>query len=203
MPFIQIGDEEYMASMTNTTSWYDGVFISSFSQLAAHYAHITKDERPSLPSQVNLPILIHIMYPMEFLQAGKYKSVLQGITRVVAVTHDRNHYGVLEIDITNKRVSNYGGLYRDLDRWLDYVFSAMKHCMLCNLQILHLYRADEPKLMTHGRLRHAKMSIKGLSSAMVLAGKISRLWRILLRPDTGVSDDELVCHHPILEPHNK
>jgi len=98
---------------------------------------------------------------MEFLQVGQYKSVPQGITRVVAVTHDRNHYGVLEIDIPNKRVLIYDGLYRDLDRWLDYVFSAMKRCMLCDLRIPHLYRADEPKLMTHGRSRHTKMSIEG------------------------------------------
>jgi len=35
---------------------------------------------------------------------------------------------------------------------------------------------------------------------MVLEGKISRLWRVLLRPDAGVSDDELVCHHPISQP---
>jgi len=49
----------------------------------------------------------------------------------------------------------------DLGRWLDYVFSAMKCCMLYDLRIPHLYRADEPKLMTHGRLRHAKMSIEG------------------------------------------
>jgi len=148
-----------MASITNKKNWYDGVFISSFSQLAAHYAHITKDEHPSLPSQVNLPVLIHITYPMEFLQEGQYKSVPQGITRVVAVAHDRNHYGVLEIDIPNKRVIIYDGLYRDLDRWLDYVFSTMKHCMLCDLQILHLYIADEPNLMKHGRSRHSKMSI--------------------------------------------
>jgi hypothetical protein len=132
-PFIQIGDEDYMASITNTTNWYNGVFISSFSQLAAHYAHITKDERPSFPSQGNLPILINITYPMEFLQEGQYKSVPQGITRVVAVVHDRNHYGVLEIDIPNKRVVIDDGLYRDLDRWLDYVFSAMKRYMLCDL----------------------------------------------------------------------
>jgi len=156
-----VRDEDYMASMTNTTNWYDGVFISSFSQLAAHYAHITKEERPSLPSQVNLPILIHITYPMEFLQAGQYKSVPQGITRVVAVTHNRNHYGVLEIDIPNMRVLIHDRLYRDLNRWLDYVFSAMKRCMLCGLRILHLYIADEPKLMTYGRLRHPKMSTEG------------------------------------------
>ncbi len=35
---------------------------------------------------------------------------------------------------------------------------------------------------------------------MVLAGNISRLWCILLRQDAGVSDDRLVCHHPISQP---
>jgi len=72
-----VRDEDYMASMTNTTNWYDGVFISSFSQYAAHYAHITNDERPRLPSQVNLPILIHITYPMEFLQEGQSSPFLK------------------------------------------------------------------------------------------------------------------------------
>jgi len=98
---------------------------------------------------------------MEFLQEGQYKSVPQGITRVIEVAHDRNHYGVLKIDIPNKRVLIYDGLFTDLDRWLDYVFSAMKRCMLCGLRILHLYIADEPKLMTYGRLRHPKMSTEG------------------------------------------
>jgi len=35
---------------------------------------------------------------------------------------------------------------------------------------------------------------------MVLAGNISRLWRVSLRQDTGVSNDRLVCHHPISQP---
>jgi len=35
---------------------------------------------------------------------------------------------------------------------------------------------------------------------MVLAGNISRLWCVLLRQDAGVSDDRLVCHHPISQP---
>jgi hypothetical protein len=35
---------------------------------------------------------------------------------------------------------------------------------------------------------------------MVLAGNISRLWRVSLMQDAGVSDDELVCHHPISQP---
>jgi hypothetical protein len=35
---------------------------------------------------------------------------------------------------------------------------------------------------------------------MVLAGIISRLWRVSLRQDAGVSDERLVCHHPISRP---
>jgi hypothetical protein len=35
---------------------------------------------------------------------------------------------------------------------------------------------------------------------MVLAGNISRLWRISPRQDAGVSEDRLVCHHPISQP---
>jgi hypothetical protein len=127
--------EQYLASITNTANWYDGVFISSFAQLAAHYAYITKDERPSLPSGVHIPLLFHITYPMEFLQAGQYKPVPQGIKTVVTVLQDKDNYAVLEIDITKKTVLIYDGLYRDLDRWLDYVFSAFKRCMLCDLRI--------------------------------------------------------------------
>ncbi len=33
--------------------------------------------------------------------------------------------------------------------------------MLCDLQIAHLYAADEPELMTLWRSRHEKMSIEG------------------------------------------
>ncbi len=105
-----------MSSMTNTTNWYDGVFVSPFAQLAAHYVHITYEERHSTLSQrVNLPLLIHITYPKETLVKGQYKALPPGITRVVAVLHEAAHYAVLEIDILNKKVYVYDGLYRDLD----------------------------------------------------------------------------------------
>ncbi len=35
---------------------------------------------------------------------------------------------------------------------------------------------------------------------MVLAGNMSRLWRISPRQNAGVSKDRLVCHHPISQP---
>jgi hypothetical protein len=148
--------------MTNTTNWYDGVFISSFAQLAAHYLHITYEKRHSTLSQrVNLPLLIHVTYPKETLVEGQYNAVLPGVTRVVAVLHEAAHYAVLKIDILNKKVCVYDGLYRDLDRWLDYVFSAMKRCMICDLEAAHLCHPDDPKSMKVSGLRHPKMSIKG------------------------------------------
>ncbi len=39
--------------------------------------------------------------------------------------------------------------------------SAFKRCMLYDLQIPHLYVADDPKLMTLGRSRVPSMSIEG------------------------------------------
>jgi hypothetical protein len=82
--------------MTNTTNWYEGVFISLFALLAAHYAHITYDERHStLCQRVNLPLLIHVTYPKETLVEGQYKALPPGVTRVVAVLHEADHYAVL------------------------------------------------------------------------------------------------------------
>jgi hypothetical protein len=148
--------------MTNTTNWYDGVFISSFAQLAVHYAHITYDKRHStLRQRVNLPLLIHVTYPKETLVEGQYKALPPGITRVVAVLHEADYYALLEIDILNKKVYVYDGLYRNLDRWLDYVFSAIKCCMIYDLEAAHLCDPDNPKLMKVGRSRHPKMSIEG------------------------------------------
>jgi hypothetical protein len=50
-PYIQIGDNDYISSMTNTTNWYNDVFISLFAQLPAHFVHITYEERHGTLSQ--------------------------------------------------------------------------------------------------------------------------------------------------------
>jgi hypothetical protein len=129
--------------------------------------HITYEERHSTLSQrVNLPLLIHITYPKETLVEGQYKALPPGFTRVVAVLHEAAHYAVLEIDILTKKVYVYDGLYRNLDRWLENVFSAMKHCMTCDLEAAHLCDPDNPKLMKVGRSRHPKMSIEGYKLTM-------------------------------------
>jgi hypothetical protein len=38
---ISVGDSDYLTSNKSTNRWYDGVFISSFAQLVAHYAHLS------------------------------------------------------------------------------------------------------------------------------------------------------------------
>ncbi len=75
--------------------------------------------------------------------------------------HEEDHYAVLEVDILNKKVYVYDGLYKDLDRWLDYVLRAMKHCMICDLEVAHLCHLDKPIYMKVGGLRQPKMSIEG------------------------------------------
>ncbi len=93
---IQVGDNDYVASLSNTTSWYDGVFIASFAQFSAHYAHIINHERPSTPRPaVNMPVLIQVTFPKETLVEGQYKALPQGVKTVVAVLHDADHYAVL------------------------------------------------------------------------------------------------------------
>jgi hypothetical protein len=42
---ISFGDSDYLTSNRSTNRWYDGVFISSFAQLAAYYAHLTVLEK--------------------------------------------------------------------------------------------------------------------------------------------------------------
>ncbi len=104
-PYIQIANNDYISSMTNATNWCNGVFISLFAQLAAHYMHITYDERHSTLSQrVNLPLLIHVTYQKQTLLEGQYNALPPGVTRVVTVLHEAAHYAVLEIDILNKKV---------------------------------------------------------------------------------------------------
>ncbi len=41
---LEVGDNIYITANMTANKWYDGTFISSFSALAAHYAHLTLSE---------------------------------------------------------------------------------------------------------------------------------------------------------------
>jgi hypothetical protein len=72
--------------------------------------------------------------PYQILKEGKYKALPDHVTKVVAVMHDRDHYAMMEIDIHEKMVVIYNGLYRELDKWIEHVVRGMKQCMFGMVQ---------------------------------------------------------------------
>jgi hypothetical protein len=159
---MTVGDDTYIMSICTTTNWYDGYFIGSFAQLASHYAHVTYNERNSVSENIDMPMVIHVTFPRQQLEVGQYKALPDGVTRVVAIMHDADHYAVLEITIPTKRIVIYDGLSRNLISWIDHVVSAMKRCMLVTLDAECNSVGDDPTLVP---LRHhqQKNAIQGYS----------------------------------------
>ncbi len=77
---ISVGDSDYFNS--NRLTYH------SFAQLATHYVHLTVSERSSvLGDSYKQPLLLHVTYPNQNLQKGKYKALPDHVTKVVAVMH--------------------------------------------------------------------------------------------------------------------
>lgn len=159
---MTVGDDTYIESIRTTTNWYDGDFIGSFAQLASHYAHVTYNERNSVSENIDMPMVIHVTFPRQQLEVGHYKALPDGVTRVVAIMHDADHYAVLEITVPTKRIVIYDGLSRDLIGWIDHVVSAMKRCMLVTLDAECHSVGDDPTLVPL-RHRQRKNAIQGYS----------------------------------------
>jgi hypothetical protein len=104
-----------------------------------------------------------VTYPNQILQEGEYKAVPHHVTKVVAVMHDRDHYAVMVIDIPEKKVVIFSGLYKDLHKWMDHVVSGMKQCMLLGLNDAICHTANEPSLSNVGRSRGPQKAIHGYS----------------------------------------
>jgi hypothetical protein len=83
------------------------------------------------------------------------------VTKVVAVMHNRDHYAVMVIDISEKKVVIFNGLYKNLHKWMDHVVSGMKRCMLLSLNGAIHHTADEPNLSNVGGSRHPQEAIHG------------------------------------------
>jgi len=171
---ISVGDNRYIESIRTTTNWYDGVFVSSFVQLASHYAHTTVNERFVGDTEApDMPMVIHITFPRQQLQVAQCKKIPDGVTRVVGVMHDADHYAVLEIDLTSKQLIVYDGLNRDLIQWMDHIDCALKRCMRIPLDAAYVANGDEPVLIKSGRREQVK--IQGYS----LSYDYSQQWRLV------------------------
>ena len=156
---IQVGEDAYLDSITNTTNWYEGLFVSSFAQMTAHYAHTVL----SGSNNINT-ILIHVTFPRGALTPELCKSLPVAMTKVVSVLHDASHFSVLEIDVVNKTVLVFDRLNRELTTWLHHVYAALKHCMLCALDVVPRAELDVvTKQVKRGRDRKPKPSLEGMS----------------------------------------
>ena len=196
---LQVGDKHYIETITTTTNWYDGLFISTFAQLAAHYAHSTValPERNMTYPDV-LPQLIHVTYAGGQVRLDQCSSLRADTTAVVAVCHERDHYAVLEINLTKKLIRIYDGLNMDLDRWFKHVFYALKRCMLCPLSATPQPIPDEPVLVKrHGRF--AKGSNKSIQGYQIVIRDscVSYQWRYergtFLRQVDGYNCGPIAC----------
>ena len=94
---MAVGDDTYIESICTRTNWYGRDFIGLFAQLALHYAHLTYNECNSVSKNIDMPMVIHVRFPRQQLEVGQYKALPDGVTRVVAIMHDADHYAVLEI----------------------------------------------------------------------------------------------------------
>jgi hypothetical protein len=69
---MTVSNDTYIESIGTTTNWYEGDFIGSFAQLVSHYAHVTYNERNSVSKNIDMPIVIHVMFPRQQLEVGQY-----------------------------------------------------------------------------------------------------------------------------------
>ncbi len=102
---------------------------------------------------VDIPALLHITYPRQQLQPGEYKSLPLHVNCVVGVLHNKDHYVVMEIIISDKRVISYNGLLRPLLRWKEQIVNGMKRCMLVDLNVICTATPDTTTEAILGRSR--------------------------------------------------
>jgi hypothetical protein len=55
-------------------------------------------------SIVDITQLLHVIFPRQSLQPGKYTSLPAHVTHVVGVLHNSDHYALMEINIAAKKV---------------------------------------------------------------------------------------------------
>jgi hypothetical protein len=106
---------------------------------------------------------MHVMYPKQTLAPDQCKALPPEYTNVVALVHEGDHYAVLEIDTTNKKVLVFDRLYQELTRWLEYVYSSMKHCKLCALDVVPLSHPNPPTHVKRAWDKNPKVSIEGIT----------------------------------------
>ena len=133
---IHVIEDAYNDSIvTNSTMWWDCEFITSFTQLAAHYAHSVMRpdmENLKVSNQILPPVpqVMHLTYPRDPITEDKIINFPKDVETIVAVLHDGGHYAVMELDILKNRCVIYDGLYFRLGKWSDHAVSGLRRTKL-------------------------------------------------------------------------
>jgi hypothetical protein len=74
----------------------------------------------------DIPQLLIITYPREVLLPGQYKELPAETKRVIAVMHDHDHYAVMKLTTSDKKVVVFDGLKHPHLRWIDQIISGLR-----------------------------------------------------------------------------
>ncbi len=61
-----------------------------------------------------MPQLSHVTFPNIVMTVKDYKAIPSGVKHIVAVTHTRLHYAVMEITVDTKTLKIFDGLHWEL-----------------------------------------------------------------------------------------
>ena len=126
-----VHEDKYLDSICNNARiWWDAMFIRSFTQLAAHYAHkiLLPYNQKLNPKQAPLPQVMHVVYPHDPMTEDKFITFPADVESILCVVHEGLHYAVLEVDVRCEfmRIVVYDGLNYDLQHWMHYAVSALR-----------------------------------------------------------------------------
>jgi hypothetical protein len=87
--------------------------------------------------------LVHVTYPKQEIEDQHCKDLPSHVKRIIAVMHDRSHYGVMEITIASKTITIFDGLSHPILNWTDHILNALKRCKLVTLGVTHTVTPED------------------------------------------------------------
>ena len=129
---VNVIEDDYLNSIVdNDRMWWDGDFITSFTQMAAHYAHSVMYpamQSLNISNQTiqQVPQVMHLTYPRDPITKEKIIHFRKDVETIVAVLHDGGHYALMEVDTTKNRLVIYDGLNFQLGKWSDHAVSGLR-----------------------------------------------------------------------------
>jgi hypothetical protein len=113
---VTIGDINYMDACRITTRWYETDFISSFSAMCAHMAHLANTQL----------ILCH--NPKALITIEECREINNNVFKIISVLHAESHFVYLEIDLIEHILYICNGLKYQLKLWIDHCTNILKRC---------------------------------------------------------------------------